>query len=110
MNRLISTLQVVSYALLLTPVSAEHLTKEDVSTLVDACEAARAERISPLREAKIAECISKKLKDEAQCRRFFTDYGEPVQGENGIVPRMFHDLPECIESDGAAKHYRLYPP
>ena len=55
MNRLISTLQVVSYALLLTPVSAEHLTKEDVSTLVDACEAARAERISPLREAKIAE-------------------------------------------------------
>ena len=28
----------------------------------------------------------------------------------GVVPRMFHDLPPCVEADEMQQHFHMYPP
>jgi hypothetical protein len=63
-----------------------------------------------MREQAIEECIAKGTKDEAGCKRFYRDYGNPAGTKFGTKPRVFHDLPECKASDEAEKHFRLYPP
>jgi hypothetical protein len=68
------------------------------------CEAARAEKLAPLREAAFQECMSAKRssRSEAECRR-------KTGGENGNrvggAPR-FYDLPACVE---AFEHKRQRP-
>lgn len=72
------------------------------------CEAAREERLKPLREAKIAECKADKRTDPAYCERFWSDYGNAVRLPSGHVqPRMFDDLPECVAAQKARRKLRL---
>jgi hypothetical protein len=55
--------------------------------------------IAPLREAEIAKCKQDKREDPVFCERFNADFGEggrTVSG--GIRPRMFDDLPECMDA------------
>ena len=64
------------------------------------CEAAREEKIAPLREAEIARCKADKRNDPAYCERFWADYGESRRTPDGnFIPRMFHDLPECVTAE-----------
>jgi hypothetical protein len=64
------------------------------------CEDAREEKIAPLRQAEIANCKEQKGKDPAWCERFYADYGDGGKtAYGGYRPRMFHDLPECIDAD-----------
>lgn len=61
------------------------------------CEAARKEKISPLREAEIAKCQADRRNDPAWCERFNATFGEGGWTVNGTIrPRMFDDLPECV--------------
>jgi len=63
------------------------------------CEDAREKRIAPLREAEIAKCVQTETGDQAWCETFWADYGDPRQTvSGGLIPRLFHDLPECIEA------------
>ena len=63
------------------------------------CEDAREKKIAPLREAEIMNCIETGTGDQAWCEAFWADYGDPVRTQSGTVtPRMFHDLPECLEA------------
>ena len=68
------------------------------------CEAARDEKLAPMREAAFQECMSAKrsTRSEADCRRI-------TAGENsnrlGGAPR-FYDLPACVE---AFEHQRRNP-
>lgn len=68
------------------------------------CEAARAEKLAPLREAAFQDCMNAKRssRSEAECRR-------KTAGENGNrvggTPR-FYDLPACVE---AFEHKRQRP-
>lgn len=63
------------------------------------CEDAREKKIAPLREAEIAKCIETGTGDQAWCETFWADYGAPVRTQSGtLTPRMFHDLPECLEA------------
>jgi len=63
------------------------------------CEDAREERIAPLRVAEIAKCIHAETGDQAWCETFWADYGDPRQTVTGaLIPRLFHDLPECTEA------------
>lgn len=76
----------------------------DVAALQARCEAAREARIKPLREAEIDKCKAQEGSDPAHCERYFADYGNAVRMSNGrMLPRLFHDLPECLEAEKARK-------
>jgi len=63
------------------------------------CETARERRIAPLRAAEIEKCKADKRNDPAWCERFNADYGDAGRTASGVMrPRMFDDLPECVEA------------
>jgi hypothetical protein len=75
------------------------ITKMSVADLSLRCDEAREKMIAPLREAEIAKCKQDKREDPAFCERFNADYGEGGRNINGSMrPRMFDDLPECVEA------------
>jgi len=81
------------------PVKKTDITEMSLADLDRRCEAAREERIAPLRKAEIAECVQTKTGDQAWCETFWADYGDPRRTVSGfLVPRLFHDLPECTEA------------
>jgi len=58
------------------------------------CEAARDEKLAPIRAEIYAECRADKRGDDAYCRRYADGYnGERIGGS----PR-FYELPECEEA------------
>lgn len=58
------------------------------------CEAARDEKLAPIRAEIYAECIEDRKGDQAYCRRYADGYnGERIGGS----PR-FYELPECEEA------------
>lgn len=58
------------------------------------CEAARDEKLAPIRAEIYAECLDGRKGDEAYCRRYADGYnGERIGGS----PR-FYELPECEEA------------
>jgi hypothetical protein len=67
-----------------------------------ACEAARQEKLAPLREKYIEECVEEQGKDRDYCTRFYRDYGE----RSGVRPAFFYDLPECEEAWAFKKNNR----
>lgn len=72
------------------------------------CEEAIEEKIVPLREAAITECIADKnsrMKNPREdCERFYQDYGAGGPATGGRWrPRMFHNLPECVEAGKARR-------
>ncbi len=83
-----------------SPVGEEtDITEMSLADLDRRCEDEREKRIAPLREAEIAKCKQQKGRDPAYCERTLADYGEGhPAGPGGYVPRMFHDLPECVEA------------
>ena len=68
---------------------------EQQSQLDQACENAREQKLAPMREDYIEECIVKKQRpDRASCERFYTDFG----AQSGSRAPLFYDLPECVEA------------
>jgi hypothetical protein len=65
------------------------------------CEEAREREIAPLRAAAIEECeASPRRSDPEYCERFHSTFGEAMSLENGgTQPRMFNELPECIQAE-----------
>jgi hypothetical protein len=65
------------------------------------CEQAREEKIAPLRQQAIDECLAsnKRKRDIVEyCENFYRDYGAAGKTESGgFRQRMFNDLPECEE-------------
>ncbi|TNG03173.1 MAG: hypothetical protein EP297_00535 [Gammaproteobacteria bacterium] len=65
------------------------------------CEQAREEKIAPLRQKAIDECVTsnKRKRDIVEyCENFYRDYGAGGKTESGgFRQRMFNDLPECQE-------------
>ena len=59
-----------------------------------ACEAARLEKLIPLRKKYTEECITEQGNDPDYCKRFYSDYGNAMKNRQP----MFLDLPECIEA------------
>jgi hypothetical protein len=81
------------------PVKEIDISAMSLSDLDRRCEAAREEKIAPLRAAEISNCVETETGDQAWCETFWADYGDPVRTVSGaLTPRLFHDLPECIEA------------
>ena len=62
------------------------------------CEDTREKMIAPLREAEIVKCKETEDTDPAMCDRYWADYGDGGRSVHGTHPRLFHDLPECVEA------------
>lgn len=90
-------------ALLTTTQAAEAADDEAAVRELEAkCQAARQEKLAPVRAERIAECKADRRNDPAFCERFFRDYGEGGPGPNGMrVTPMFNDLPECVAAFAA---------
>lgn len=63
------------------------------------CEQAREEKITPLRQEAIEECLTsnpRRRDVEEFCERFYSDFGQGGRTESGHFRQpMFNDLPEC---------------
>jgi hypothetical protein len=60
-----------------------------------ACEAAREQKLAPLRAGFIDECVEKEQRpDRAACERFYADFGN----QSGSRAPLFYDLPECVKA------------
>lgn len=68
-----------------------------------ACEAAREERLIPLRKKMVSLCVDNKEFGSAQeCEAYYADYGERAGGRAA----MFYDLPACVEAFNYAQSER----
>jgi hypothetical protein len=92
------------------PVKEIDITEMSLADLDRRCEAAREEKIAPLRAAEIAKCVQAGTGDQDWCETFWADYGAPVRTvSGGFTPRMFNDLPECTEAWEERNRRGLYP-
>jgi hypothetical protein len=58
-----------------------------------ACEQAREQKLAPLREKFVQECVQNKEQDSREaCVTFYADYG----GQSGNRAPLFYDLPACV--------------
>ena len=93
---------VIKALLTLTCFSAANVMadKANIELLAKKCEHARQEKITPLREQAIKECVSKDRGSrdaQEKCERFYVDYGAGTRFKSGGgKERMFNDLPECL--------------
>ncbi len=71
------------------------------------CEKAIEERLAPLRDAVIKECIADENRrlpnPQEDCKNFYKDFGHSTFVNGHSRPRMFHNLPECVEATQARK-------
>ena len=67
------------------------------------CEAARQQKLEPIRERKIAQCKRSAHQPTAGCETYYSTYGNNSNHANGSVVRgQFYDLPECAAARRAA--------
>lgn len=92
------------------PISFATAQQPSLDELERRCEEAREKKIAPLREQAIEECIAsnpRRRDAESFCRRFYGDFGQGgATASGGTRPRMFHDLPECLEYEQARRQGR----
>lgn len=87
---------VIMLALLLSGTALANESREEKqATLDQACEAARLEKLLPVRKELTEQCVdNKELPNREECARFYADYGERMGGR---AP-LFYDLPACVEA------------
>ena len=90
-----SFISLVLFALLITPAMAEQYSEKKQAELDARCEVAREEKLIPIRQQFVDECVAnKELPSLEECKRFYADYG----GRMGQRAPLFYDLPECVEA------------
>ena len=70
--------------------------------LDEACETARLDKLTPIREKYAAECVAEWDRSQQYCDRFYSDYGN----KGGDQPVLFYDLPECEKAWNYQQRYR----
>ena len=92
------------------PVAKMDIAEMSLAELERRCEAARQEKIAPLKATEIANCVQAGTGDQDWCETFWADYGAPRRRESGgMTPPMFLDLPECVEAFEESNRRGLYP-
>ena len=70
--------------------------------LDEACETARLEKLTPIREKYADQCVAEWDRSQQYCDRFYSDYGN----KGGDQPVLFYDLPECEKAWNYQQRYR----
>jgi len=98
------TLISVALILLLSgPALADQSREKKQAELDAVCESARLEKLTPMREGFVEQCVTNKEKSSREhCQRFYADYGNRMGGR---AP-LFYDLPACVTAFEYAKSSR----
>ena len=98
------TLISVALILLLSGPALANQSREKKQAELDAvCESARLEKLTPMREGFVEQCVTNKEKSSREhCQRFYADYGNRMGGR---AP-LFYDLPACVTAFEYAKSSR----
>jgi hypothetical protein len=100
MKTLISAVLILFMA---SPVMANQSREKKQVELDAVCETARLEKLTPMREGFVEECVTNKEKSSREhCERFYADYGNRMGGR---AP-LFYDLPACVTAFEYAKSSR----
>lgn len=84
---------IVLIMLAASPALADQARDAKQAKLDAACEAARQEKLAPIRQQYADECVAnKELPSREECERFYAGYGE----RTGRKAPLFYDLPECV--------------
>jgi hypothetical protein len=84
---------VLLVSILISPALANESREEKQAKLDAACETARQQKLAPIRQQVIDECVTnKELPNRVECEQFYADYGE----RTGRKAALFYDLPECV--------------
>ena len=90
--------------------SAEEISRDDASELMEECQRQREESIAPLREQAIEDCVTKKRKDREYCESVNKTFGNARARKNGtMIPGMFWDLPVCEKALAAERYFKMNP-
>ena len=94
----------VALILLLSGPALSDQSREKKQAELDAvCESARLEKLTPMREGFVEQCVTNKEKSSREhCERFYADYGNRMGGR---AP-LFYDLPACVTAFEYAKSSR----
>lgn len=104
-KRMRKTLIACLAGLLCSAAGAQSLTRAEVDAMVAQCEQMRQEKLAPVREEKIQQCIESGEREPDRCRRYYATYGE-VRHVGGVPrPGMFSDLPECQNAYNAQREF-----
>lgn len=83
---------------------------EKVKVMEQECEAARAERLAPIRKKLAEECMQERgdMPDAEQvCTIETSTYGNnAVNAAGAVMQGMFYDLPECIAAEQAWQEWK----
>ena len=93
--------------ILMLSLSNSVIAKQDRATqqkeMDAACEVAREDKLAPLRQQYVEECVQQKQQpDRAACERFYSDYG----ARSGDRLPLFYELPECEAAFDYRNSYR----
>lgn len=66
------------------------------------CEAAREQKLAPIRQQKIAQCKRGHNQPTAGCETYYSTYGNNSNHANGSAVRgRFYDLPACAAAQAS---------
>jgi hypothetical protein len=90
--------------------AADEITQEGAVNLMEECQAQREQKIAPLREQAIEDCVSKKRRDRQYCESYNRTFGNAMARGNGtMIPGMFWNLPVCEKALAAQRYFRINP-
>lgn len=98
----------IALALLAAPALAQ--TEPEMKRLDDldrVCEAAREQRLAPLRAERVERCVTIEKRSREQCTAEYANWGntQPLAGGRARSG-LFYDLPECVAAAEARQRYR----
>lgn len=87
--------------------AAEDITRQEAAALMIECQNQRAEKIAPLREQAIENCVNNQRRSREFCEQHNRNFGERTQG--GTRPGLFWSLPVCERAVEADNFFRMNP-
>ncbi len=89
---------------------ARDISREEAKQLMVDCHGQREEKIAPLREEAIEDCVAARRGDREYCERYNATFGNAVAlPGGGARPGLFWDLPDCVQALEAEKYFKMNP-
>ncbi len=90
--------------------AADAISREDALELMQECQKQREEKIAPLREEAIQDCVDQGLGDLNYCETYNRSFGEATaRAGGGTIPGLFWDLPVCEQAFAAEQYFLMNP-
>ncbi len=89
---------------------AREISREEAVELMEDCQEQRENKIAPLREQAIQDCLADDRGNRDYCERYNSTFGNAVAlPGGGAYPGLFWDLPVCLQAIQVEKYFKLNP-